>query len=246
MSRRLLFALLWAAPLPAAPVPESVSHAKAFKATFGASRTPAPDCSFKFDGTTLTAELSKEWVGDQYGPMDCLRTERSIAGDFEMTVTMRTTAPAEPPKDGGKGGKRCDLGGGLAAWVPDPKNPKKVATGAQEREKLVSFCRYYNFEGEPGPGESRSWSKGNYANYPETVYEGSAEGGDPTEVVHLRLTRTGGTLASATRADGEKWKEFCSRAVEVADTLSVGVWAFNGTGKQYDVVFEKFSLRASK
>lgn len=241
-------ALLLAFPLlaVAAPVPESVTHAKAFKKTFGTSHSPAEDCTFKFDGATLTAGLSKGWVGGQHHHKDCLHTERAITGDFEVTVTMRTTAPVEPPKGGGKGGKRCDLGGGLAVWEADAKDPNKVATDAQKREKVVSVCRYYNFEGEPGPGESRSWLKGNYANYPGMVYDGNAEGGDPTEVVHWRMSRRGNLLTSATSTDGEKWTEFSSQTVELADTVSVGVWAFNGTGTQYDVVFEKFTLTPLK
>jgi len=223
----------------AAPVPESVSHAKVFKQRFGNSRSPAAGATFEFDGTTLTAKFPKGWTGRYEDFTRSLRTERSVSGDFVLTVVMRTNAPAKPPHV--RGGKRCDLGGGLAVWEPNLKKPGEVAVGEDEREKCVTVCRYFKEIGD------EEWVRGDHADYPGTVYDRHHhEPGDTSELVHLRITRTGDTLTTAYSPDGEKWTETMSRKVPMADRVSVGVWAFEGTNHGYEVTFEKFAVTPVK
>lgn len=247
-SRVLLFlAVITPLTVVAAPVPESVTHQKAFKRTFGTSHTPIEGSSFRFDGQTLTAKFPKVWAGSCESWVYCLRTERKATGDFDLTVMVRTSASATPPTE--LFGKWARLGGGLAVWEPDAKDPTIAAKDETKREKKVNMCRYYALTGKPPKGDPFAWESGDYSDSPGLCFHRDDDTDDiddiddPTETIHLRITRRGNLFTTAKSADGENWKILLDgRPIEMPATISVGVWAFEDTHRQFEVTFEKFSL----
>lgn len=243
MPNRVTHLLLLAAipvAVSAAPVPRSLDYTAAFTRTFGATLTPDEGTAFEFDGKTLTAKFPKGWYGSWEDPRKCLRTEREVVGDFDLTVAVRTTAPAVPPKV--EKGKACHLGGGLAVWEPHPRDSEMIARTEKGWKKEVNVCRYFTFA-----GGQQGWSFGDLAHHPGVMHLRDDDGGDPGATTHLRITRRGDVLATATSADGEKWSTLTEKKLDsLAASLSVGVWAFEATNQGYEVRFEQFTLTPTK
>lgn len=229
----LLCASLLAPVAVSAPVPKPDSDADRVAKLLGKAVYPAKGCRFVVDGTTVTAKLPKEKVAHPENWTYSMRTEKEIAGDFELTAAVRTTSGRVPFQGPKSGALHHAIGGGLVAWCLDDEKPK---------DRDVVLARWFERVRERR-GDPSTWEEERRASYPGTEYVGQADGTDPQRPLFLRISRAGKTVRTATSEDGKTWKEWAAREVDFGKRVAVGVWAFNLTDEPADVVFEEFSLR---
>lgn len=231
-----LFVSLLASVAVSAPVPKPESDADRVAKLLGKVTYPKEGCRFVVDGTTVTAKLPKEKVAHPENWTYSMRTEKEVAGDFELTATLRTTAPRVPFQGPKSGALHHAVGGGLVAWSLDDEDPTA---------RDVVLGRWFERERERR-GDPYTWAENRRASYPGIQYVGQTDGTDPQRPLHLRITRTGKTVRTLTSEDGKAWKEWAAREVDFGKRVAVGVWAFNLTDEPVEVVFEEFSLRTKK
>lgn len=245
--RRLLpvAVLLIGVPLAvSAPVPKPESHEAKVRKLLGDTVFPEKGCEFRIDGNTVTAKLPKELTANPDEWEKSPRSEQVVVGDFEMTVRVRTSAPKEPPQTereaAGRFAYHLALGGGLLVYDQDAKRSLR---------RVVTLARWFERDEERRDGRYH-WHAHKAVSFPSERRGYGVSQVDPTDTrysaMSLCLRRSGDTISTAWSEDGKEWDRGMSREVSFGRRVTVGIWAFNLTGKTAEVVFQDFKVTPLK
>lgn len=223
MLRAFLLALMSAAAVAAAPVPEDDAAAR-LQRQYGTWVCQEPACKYTLSGDVLRVKLpaggvSYHWGGKTLGPAP--RVLKEVTGDFEAVVRVRAAFPERV-----KGNGQPSARGGLIA-VNDGPDMRAILWGlGWVSGKPEGFMQ---LEG----GDNRIGFRGR-------GFDTAADS------AYVRLKRDGNSIQTAWSRDRKDWSGFTPTPVSWGDKVKVGLLAESGLADPTEVTFDRYSLTQPK
>ncbi len=191
--------LVLAALAPAAPVPKDFeTPAKKLERRFGTPDQP-DGTKVELDGNRLKVSVPHLPAGKpgEAGVYASPRTARAVSGDFEFTVSVTVTTPADVPVD---------------AWAG-------VYVGFDEKGHF-DYMRW--LDSTRKPGNRGVWSQLVGGGKGQANVVGHAEKDVPTAT--FRVVRRGDELSAHTKYPGGDWEQPVKATVALPKEVVVGVY----------------------
>jgi hypothetical protein len=211
--------LVWAAPVPKAKESDFDRIEKAF----GKPAFPTNSYEMNLQDETLTLLLPEEtarWSSS--GPLVCPRTEKEVKGDFIAHVRMTVKKPAEKIK------------------VLEVLTGLYVCSG--EGDTLTHARMISRKDGRDGRGGLLHVNQ----NGRRIISASSAGGAFDADSTAHKIERKGNVIVAYSRAkDGDGWHKLGEYKFQMADTVTVGIYADHANGP-YTIQFSEFSITQEK
>ncbi len=236
MTRPALFALLAgaAAGAFAAPVPKDTQTEERLLKLYGTRADEKKRGTFSLGGDRLTIALAahvdepfdpRKPPSQKPTPLDATRITREISGDFVACVGITCPRPPTPPDL-----VPAQMGGGIGVVLGEGHYftaERHHVLRYDFNAKLVWDGSFDSTVRRLNPAASRSC----YSSHRGSI--------GPLQV---RLTRRGDKFTAEASADGKKWEELQSVAVNAPEKLRVGLFAHHNTKEAADIVFVGYTV----
>lgn len=200
---------------------------------WGTVHDPDGDCKILVEDekVTITVPATSHDMNPDRGPVNAPRIVQVIAGDFKVSVRVRSefkpgevaTNPRSSPFNGA----------GLLLWMDD-KNHVRLERNVWLRSSDARHCFPPLFQVFKDGVDQRT-------NPPLTTADFFK--GDST---WLRLERRDGVLTASYSHDGNDWIDVKRLELKLPDTVHVGISASNTSNRPFRVEFDKYKLEAAK
>jgi regulation of enolase protein 1 (concanavalin A-like superfamily) len=192
---------------------------------WGNAVDPDGDCKFTVQKGRLSIGIPgvDHALGFERGQMNAPRVLRAVEGDFIAEVKVSGPFPAGAASL--VTARRPFHGAGLLIWQ-DEKNYIRL-----ERAEMVFEGRNLSYASFEARSNGEFVRKGDGSELP--LSEGAT---------NLRVERRGGNVYASISTDGIQWSSLQPIAVELPNTVFIGVAAGHNTSSPFEPVFEDFKV----